>query len=62
MLDAVRAALAAYRHGESWRRLQANGMRQDFSWDRSADHYVQVYKRVIAARRPEHAAAVDAPA
>ena len=39
------------RAGQAWRRLQTNGMKKDFSWDRSAAEYVKVYKRVIAARR-----------
>ena len=34
-----------------WKRLQINGMKKDFSWDRSAAEYVKVYKRVMAARR-----------
>ena len=34
-----------------WKRLQQNGMKADFSWDRSAREYVKVYKRVIAATR-----------
>jgi starch synthase len=62
MLEALRAALAAYHDRGAWRRLQANGMRQDFSWDRSAARYVEVYKGVIAARRLSPAAATDAPA
>ena len=35
----------------AWIRLQKNGMRKDFSWDRSAAEYVKVYKRVLASRR-----------
>jgi starch synthase len=52
MLDALEQALAAYRRATSWKRLQIRGMRKDFSWDRSAEEYVKVYKRVIASRRP----------
>jgi starch synthase len=51
MMAAIRAALDTYRRPRAWRRLQANGMRQDFSWDRSAAEYVKVYKGVMAARR-----------
>ena len=51
LLDALRRALDVYRQPRAWRRLQLNGMKRDFSWDRSAAEYVKVYKRVISARR-----------
>jgi starch synthase len=51
LLDALSRALQTYREPKAWRRLQTNGMKKDFSWDRSAAEYVKVYKRVIAARR-----------
>jgi len=37
-------------HRKVWTRLQKNGMRKDFSWERSAREYVKVYKRVMATR------------
>jgi starch synthase len=50
--DALTRALATYRDKPNWwHRLQVNGMRKDFSWERSAAEYVKVYKRVMAARR-----------
>ncbi len=50
--DARQAALALYRgNPKAWTRLQKNGMRKDFSWDRSAAEYVKVYKRVMATRQ-----------
>lgn len=51
MLDAIRRALRAYREPRLWQRLQVNGMREDFSWNRSAAEYVTVYKEGILARR-----------
>jgi len=51
MIAALREALATYQQQRVWRRLQVNGMRKDFSWDRSAAEYVKVYKGVMAARR-----------
>jgi len=50
LMAALRSALDAYREPRVWRRLQANGMKKDFSWERSAAEYVKVYKRVIAVR------------
>lgn len=50
LLGAVTRALVAFRKPEVWRRLQSVGMRQDFSWGRSADRYVAAYRRIVAAR------------
>ena len=36
MMRALGAALAAFPNKKIWTRLQKNGMRADFSWDRSA--------------------------
>jgi starch synthase len=35
---------------ETWRRIVANGMAQDFSWDRSAGQYEAVYRRACELR------------
>ena len=35
----------------AWRALQAAGMRQDFSWDRSAREYVKIYERALRRAR-----------
>lgn len=40
---ALRRALAAYRDRPRWRTIQVNGMRADFSWNRSAGRYAEVY-------------------
>ena len=55
MMRALGAALAAYPNKKVWTRLQKNGMRADFSWDRSAGEYVKMYqalRRRNAAKRP----------
>ncbi|MEO7156915.1 MAG: glycosyltransferase, partial [Vicinamibacterales bacterium] len=46
MMTAIGSALAAFRNQKMWRRLQTNGMRADFSWDRSAAEYVKMYRRL----------------
>ncbi len=51
MLAALREALRTFAVPADWKRLQQNGMKQDYSWERSARDYVKVYKGVIAARR-----------
>jgi starch synthase len=44
-------ALMVYFDRDMWQRLQSNGMREDFSWDRAARIYLDVYHRVAAAGR-----------
>ena len=53
---------APTRSRPTWKRLQQNGMKQDFSWERSARAYVTVYKGVIAARRGRRQRRTTAPA
>ncbi|HEX2120674.1 MAG TPA: glycogen synthase [Thermoanaerobaculia bacterium] len=38
-------AMLNYRDGAAWKSLQANGMEADFSWERSARRYDEVYRR-----------------
>jgi starch synthase len=49
--QAVHRALALYRdQPDHWLQVVQNGMRQDWSWDRSAKQYEQVYASLIEAR------------
>jgi len=49
---AVDKALDAfYLRPQVWRQLQLNGMRQDFTWQRSAAAYVQVFHAALRQRR-----------
>lgn len=43
LLAALQEALAAFADKPSWRRLQTNGMAQDFSWNASALEYGRLY-------------------
>lgn len=40
-------ALNTYKNKPVWARLQQNGMNRDFSWQRSAEAYVEVYKSLL---------------
>jgi starch synthase len=42
--EALERARAVFENPSTWRRLQVAGMRQDFSWDRSAREYVKLYE------------------
>jgi starch synthase len=44
LLGTLQWALSIYKEKGVWRRLQAAGMRQDFSWDASAKRYERVYE------------------
>lgn len=47
---AVDRALGLYRDPAAWRRLALTGMRQDFSWKRSAGEYLRLYETVVRER------------
>ncbi len=46
MLDAVRRAIGTYHNKEEWAAVQRNGMRADYSWDKSAEEYIALYKQL----------------
>lgn len=50
LLAAMERAKTAFANPRIWTQLQAAGMRQDFSWDRSAREYVKLYES--ARERP----------
>ena len=51
LLDALTRALALFPNRRKWQALQRVGMPEDHSWDRSAEEYVKIYERALAARR-----------
>lgn len=51
LLEAIRRALRCYREQpEEWRRFQQTGMRQDWSWARSAAEYEKLYAQVVSGK------------
>lgn len=51
LLEKVYEALLIFYDPPVWETLRANGMRVDYSWNRSARHYLDLYHRVVARRR-----------
>jgi starch synthase len=51
LFAAVVRALETYRHQEVWRKLQINGMSTDFSWQKSAKRYVELYQKAVEFKR-----------
>lgn len=47
---AIQRALAVWRDRPAWRRMVETAMRQDWSWDRSAQEYLQMYEAVRERR------------
>lgn len=45
-------ALEGFRYKEYWKKLQQRGMRQNYSWDLSADQYIKVYEEIFPDAPP----------
>lgn len=45
--ECILRALAAYADKPVWRQIQQNGMRRDFSWNRSAEEYLALYYMLL---------------
>lgn len=46
----IRDALQLYRNQKAWRKLQREGMSQNFSWERSARAYISLYRSLVSSR------------
>lgn len=46
-LRAIRMASKHYNHPETWQQLVSNGMKADFSWERSAESYINLYHSIL---------------
>lgn len=56
LAETLRRAIDTYRQPQTWRQIVGNGMRQDWSWGRSARQYVQLYQSTLAKVREPLAA------
>jgi starch synthase len=52
LFGAIVRAVEIFKHHDLWYQIQSRGMRADFSWERSAGRYVELYRRAIASRLP----------
>ena len=50
-LETIRSALELFSERQKWEEIQKRAMARDFSWTRSAKHYLGVYDRVLRQRR-----------
>ena len=49
--ETLRKAVATFTRSDVWDRIVAAGMKQDWSWQRSAKEYVALYERTLARVR-----------
>jgi starch synthase len=47
LVDCLRRALEVYGDQKTWKNLVRSGMKQDFSWERSAKEYIKVYRKAM---------------
>jgi starch synthase len=51
LFESMQRARTAFANPRVWKKLQVAGMRQDFSWDRSAREYVKLYENALEGPR-----------
>ncbi|MCX8116717.1 MAG: glycogen synthase GlgA [Desulfobacterota bacterium] len=49
--DQIKIALSFFHQPEHWRRLVRNAMASDFSWQRSAEAYLELYRKAMRKRQ-----------
>ncbi len=57
--EALKSALDIFGQGPAWMEMQKRAMSQDFSWDRSAREYIQIYEKTLAKRKSDLAKRPD---
>ncbi|MBO6576373.1 MAG: glycogen synthase GlgA [Rhodothermales bacterium] len=53
LMTTIKRAINLFSDQDAWREMQLRGMSTDFSWDRSARRYLDIYWRAIHKRRGE---------
>jgi starch synthase len=46
LMEAIKRALIVYEDSKNWKQLQINGMKKDYSWNRSAKEYLALYEQL----------------
>lgn len=44
LFKSVERAVNTFKHKNIWKKIQTNGMKSDYSWTRSAEKYIELYK------------------
>jgi len=53
LIAAVRRAIEAFRNRDIWQAMMRKAMAQDFSWERSAREYIDVFGQAMEAKRAQ---------
>ena len=48
---AITRTVALYHQPEAWKKIQRNGMKADFSWDRSGKAYADLYRQLVSEQQ-----------
>jgi starch synthase len=51
LIAAIKEALKCYQRPSLWKNILAEGMKEDFSWDKSAKRYVKLYQNALKIKR-----------
>jgi len=51
LFKSVERAVNTFNHNNTWKKIQTNGMKSDYSWTRSAEKYIELYKLAKVARK-----------
>jgi starch synthase len=60
LVTVMERAQALHREPEAWASIQRAAMRADFSWDRSAGRYADLFRRLVAQKGSANVPVVDA--
>jgi len=52
LLEAIKRCLLLYNQPSTWKKIQTNAMRKDFSWRQSAEKYLQLYTSIQSENKP----------
>jgi starch synthase len=52
LVKAVTRAVKHYEDPKGWQKIIKRAMKQDFSWESSADHYIKLYQQLISNSMP----------
>lgn len=46
LLKAIKKSLSFFNREDVWKKIQTNGMKQDYSWKKSAQEYLKIYRQL----------------